>query len=333
MAAAKRTRPALRWGVVGTSTISRQMTADIQAVEDAHVVAVSSRTLEGADRFADDFLIPGRYSDYRALHAAEDVDIVYIATPHVTHFEIASDAIANGKHVLCEKPLGLNEAEVQELGARARSAGVFLMEGMWMKFNPLHIKLLELIDAGTIGEVRSARASFGLPFPRDDSSRWKSGGSSLLDQGIYAVTLAEMLFGRPETITAAGTVGDHNVDLRGHYTMTYSADRHFQGASSQVEFLDLTATVSGTGGLIALDQGFWYTSRLTIHTAREGHIFTEVVDTGREGNGFVPMLRAVLDAVRRGDLEHPLHTTEIAARAYATMDEIRRQVTETSRPT
>ena len=135
---------------------------------------------------------------------ASDIDAVYIATPHVTHFDIASEAIAAGKHVLCEKPLGMNEREVRELAARAADAGVFLMEAMWMKFNPLYARLAQLIADGVLGDVRSVRAAFGAAFPQDGSSRWMPGGSTLLDQGIYPVTLAHMLLGRPRRCPHAG---------------------------------------------------------------------------------------------------------------------------------
>ena len=74
-----------------------------------------------------------------------------------------------------------------ELAAIASESGAFLMEAMWMKFNPLYLRLREIVDAGAIGEIRSVRSSFGAPFPRDDSSRWKPGGSALLDQGTWHV--------------------------------------------------------------------------------------------------------------------------------------------------
>ncbi|NKF32302.1 Gfo/Idh/MocA family oxidoreductase, partial [Pseudomonas sp. BGM005] len=111
-------------------------------------------------------------------------------TPHVTHFDYARQALELGRHVLCEKPIALNAHEVRELASIAARSGAFLMEAMWMKFNPLHQRVVEIVQSGAIGEVRSVRGAFGAPFPRDDSSRWKPGGSTLLDQGIYPVTLA-----------------------------------------------------------------------------------------------------------------------------------------------
>lgn len=259
---------------------------------------------------------------------ASDIDAVYIATPHVTHFDIASEAIAAGRHVLCEKPLGMNEREVRELSARAVDAGVFLMEAMWMKFNPLYTRLAQLIADGVLGEVRSVRAAFGGAFPQDGSSRWMPGGSTLLDQGIYPVTLAHMLLGRPETVTARGTVRPDGVDLREEFTLGYADTRFAHGASSMVEWIDPSAAVSGTEAYVTIPGGFWYASQLTVHHPLPwGQRRQEVVEVQREGNGYVPMLRAVVDAIRAGALEHPLHTAAATAEIYSTLDEIRRQIT------
>ena len=184
----------VKWGLIATGEISRQMTADFQLIEHATVTAVSSRDRARGTAFAEEFGITSHYDDYRRLLDSA-IDAVYIGTPHATHFAIAKEAIEHGKHVLCEKPIGLTAAETRELGRVAQLNGVFLMEAMWMKFNPLHVRLLELLREGCIGDVRSVHATFGIPFPRDNSSRWKAemGGSALLDQGIYPVTLAHMV--------------------------------------------------------------------------------------------------------------------------------------------
>ena len=317
----------LRWGVVGTGAISRQMVADLALVGDATVIAVASREVDRADAFAEEFGIAERFSS-RSEMFASDIDAVYIATPHVTHFEIASEAIAAGRHVLCEKPLGMNEREVRELGARAARAGVFLMEAMWMKFNPLYARLAALIAEGVLGDVRSVRAAFGAAFPHDGSSRWMSGGSALLDQGIYPVTLAHMLLGRPETVSARGTVRADGVDLREDFTLGYADARFAHGASSMVEWIDPSAAVSGTDAYVTIAGGFWWASQLTIHHPLPwGQRRQEVVEVEREGNGYVPMLRAVTEAIRGGALEHPLHTAAATAEIYSTLDEIRRQIT------
>jgi len=314
----------LRWGIVGTGGISRQITSDLRLVADAAIVAVSSRHSASADEFADEFGIPQRFDDYAAM-LDSDIDAVYIGTPHVTHFELARRALLRGRHVLCEKPIGLDATEVRQLADIARSSGVFLMEAMWMKFNPLHRLLLDLVRDGAIGEVRSVRAAFGAPFPQDGSSRWQPGGSTLLDQGIYPVTLGHMMLGEPSSITAAGVVRDDGVDLSENFTLHFPGARFAQGAASMVEFLDQSASISGTLGWITIDSGFWYGSRLAVHRFSMAEGETVIPhETVREGFGYTPMLREVTAAIQRGELEHPWHTMADAARVFDSLDEIRR---------
>ena len=123
----------------------------------------------------------------------------------------------------------------------------------------------QLIADGVLGEVRSVRAAFGAAFPQDGSSRWMPGGSTLLDQGIYPVTLAHMLLGRPETVSARGTVRADGVDLREDFSLGYADARFAQGASSMVEWIDPSAAVSGTDAYVTIAGGFWWASQLTIH--------------------------------------------------------------------
>jgi predicted dehydrogenase len=315
----------LRWGIVGTGAISEQIASDFALVRDCEVTAVCSRSLQSADAFAERFEIENRFDDYDIMLGSE-IDAVYIGTPHVTHFELARRALLAGRHVLCEKPLALNAEQVRELALIAEDSNRFLMEAMWMKFNPLYLKLGELIYAGAIGDVRSVRSSFGAPFPRDDSSRWKRGGSTLLDQGIYPVTLSHMFLGDPARITASGVMRDDGVDLSEYFTLTYTDGRFAHGAASMVDYLDLTAAVAGTSGWVAIEPGFWFASALTLHRYTPAGPVAERIEVTREGHGYVPMLREVTATILHGGVEHPRHTIEQTARTFDILDEIRRQV-------
>lgn len=319
------TADALRWGIVGTGTICNQMAADFALVPESEVVAVCSRSMTTADAFAQTFDIANRFDDYDRM-LASDIQAVYIGTPHVTHFELARTALLAGCHVLCEKPLALNAEQVRELAQIAQDSKRFLMEAMWMKFNPLYVKLGELIRAGAVGDVRSVRSSFGVPFPRDDSSRWKRGGSTLLDQGIYPVTLSHMILGDPARITASGVMRDDGVDLSEYFTLTYTDGRFAHGAASMVDYLDLTAAIAGTSGWVAIEPGFWFASALTLHRYTQTGPVAELIEVTREGHGYVPMLREVTATIFRGEMEHPRHTLDQTARTFDILDEIRRQV-------
>lgn len=314
--------PLVRWGIVGTGSISEHMTADLQMVHNAEVVAVTSRDADRAREFGDKFGIAARYSSLTDM-LDSDIDAVYIGTPHITHFDIAAAAIDAGRHVLCEKPIGMSATEVRELGDRAARRGVFIMEAMWMKFNPLFVQLVDLVAAGRIGEVHSGRGGFGIPFPQDGSSRWKPGGSALLDQGIYPVTLAHMFLGQPDEVTARGVVRSDGVDLSEHFTLDYADGRYFQGAVSMTRWLDLSAAISGSQGWITIDGPFWAATSLTIHSYDHTGETRVPVAVDREGHGYVPMLRAVTESIGRGEHEHPLHTMDAAARVFDTLGEIR----------
>src|SRR5699024_2942583 len=139
------------------------------------------------------------------LFSRGDVDVVYIATPADTHTAITLEALDARKHVLVEKPIATSSDDAALLFARAAAADRFLMEAMWMRFNPLHRELIERIIGGELGTIRSVRASFGTPFfVRPGKERPEDGGSILRDRGIYPVTLAHWFLGEPRDLHAGG---------------------------------------------------------------------------------------------------------------------------------
>ena len=318
-----------RWAVIGTGSISEQMTADLLLAENAAVAAIASRDPRTAAAFARRFGVEsfGTLDDVLDL---DEVDAVYIGTPHATHLEVARRAIERGKAVLCEKPATVDSEQLDELIALARDAGVFFMEAMWMKFAPAFRHMLEQLRNAEIGEVRSVRASFGIPFPRDGSSRWRADmrGSALLDQGIYPVTLAIAALGLPDDVTASGVVRDDGVDLSEQATLLYGDGRFAQLASSMVEFVDPSASISGTRGWITVDAPFWAATGYTVHRPSGEDFFAkEVHDFPREGHGYTPMLRAVSDAIAEGLREHPWHTWQQALEVSRILDLIRDRIT------
>ncbi|WP_210479448.1 Gfo/Idh/MocA family protein [Naasia sp. SYSU D00948] len=321
---------AVQWAVVGTGKISRSVLPDLLLSGDAHVRTVYSRSSDKAESFAAEYGVGQWTSDYDALLADPAVQAVYLATPFAIHHAMTRAALEAGKHVLVEKPIALTAAEVGDLFALARSRGLFLMEAMWMKFNPAFRHLLELLATGRIGEPRNLRAGFGLPFPTDGGSRWDlaRSGSTLLDQGIYPVTFAHAVFGEPESVYARGSVRPDGLDLAEHFTLEYSDGRFAQCASSMVDFADPTASVSGRLGWISIPGLFWTSTSLRVHADGWDAMVANPhpVDFPKEGNGYVPMLRAVGQAIREGRTEHPLHTGADTEAVFRTMDAIRAQL-------
>ena len=313
----------LTWGIIGTGDISERLVADLVAVHDARVTAVWGRSVERADHFARTNGIPFATVSLDEFLARADVDVVYIATPAHTHADIAVEALRAGKHVLIEKPIAASTDDAERVYAAAAMAGRFAMEAMWMRFNPLHVELIDRIRDGLLGAAHSVRASFGTPFQaRGRILTPAQGGSILRDRGIYPVTLAHWFLGEPTSLAASGVFED-GTDIEGHATLEYRL-AFAQLAWSGIRFLDLTATVSGERGWITIDPMFWAGSRARVHAGSAERIFgaPEVIEYPRQGNGYGPMLAAVTDAIGRGRLEHPWHSHADSLAITRTLDAV-----------
>jgi predicted dehydrogenase len=321
-----------RWAFIGTGDISRRLASDLLTVEPGGIAAVWGRTEQHAHDFADDYGIAFASDSLEHVLGLDTVDIVYIATPAATHCAFALEALAAGKHVLVEKPMSTNATDTARIFTAARDVGRFAMEAMWMRFNPLHVEIRERISDGLIGKVNCVRASFGTPFQaRGRILSPAQGGSILLDRGIYPITLAQWFLSEPTAIAATGDFQD-GVDVRGHADLEY-AHGFAQLAWSGIDFLDLSATVSGEHGWITVDPMFWAGTRARIHAGSIQRIFVEpeTIEHPRQGNGYQPMLTSVLSALDDGLLEHPWHGREDTVRSARTMDAVLAEMSEATR--
>ncbi len=320
----------VRWGVVGTGGIARRTVADLRLTETAEVVAVASRRQESADAFAAAWNLPHAFGDYDRLCASPEVDAVYIGTPHSTHFAYAAQALAAGKHVLCEKPLTMSADEAAELGRIASENGVFLMEAMWMKFSPAMRHAMRAIEDGVIGEPRFLQAGLGFPVPEDGPRRYwdpELGGGALYDMGIYTVALAQMLFGQVGSVTASGSMREDGVDLHEAYLLHFPSGAVAQLVTSITFFVPPKGWIGGTKGSIGFGEPLWSPGALTIVTGTPP-VPPDVQELAfpTEGAGYVPMFRAVDERILSGEIEHPLHPIAATVEALHTMELIRREL-------
>ncbi len=215
----------LHWGILGTGTIAKTFAAGVAASESGQVVAVGSRDQATANAFGDQFSIPRRHGSYEALLADPQVQAVYISTPHPMHKQWAIAAADAKKHILCEKPIGVNAAEAEAIIAAARRNDVFLMEAFMYRCHPQVAKVLELIREGAIGTVRVIQATFSFHWPieHDEKSRLLANdmaGGGILDVGCYPTSLCRMIagaavakpFAEPSELVATGYLGKTGVD-------------------------------------------------------------------------------------------------------------------------
>ncbi|MGI5503260.1 Gfo/Idh/MocA family protein [Lentzea sp. CA-135723] len=286
----------MTWGVIATGGIAHAVTADMLKA-GVSVGAVSSRDIAKARQFAEKFGIPRAYGSYQELLADPEIKIVYVATPHGQHHEVVLAALDAGKNVLCEKALALTVAQVEEMIERARSKQLFLMEAMWTRFNPLVRRIVAAVRNGEIGEVRQIRADFGFSHAYDANDRlWakEAGGGSILDLGVYPISLAHLLLGVPTEIHAHGSLAPGGVDADAGILLGYENGAHALLGCSLTASTGAVATIVGTKGRVDLPESFFNPTRALINGVE--HVI--------EDGGYTHQIRAVDDGVAQGSVEH-----------------------------
>ncbi len=213
----------LRWGILGTGAIAHAFAEGLKTSRTGRLVAVASRTREGAERFGAEFDVPNRHGGYDDLLADGEVDAVYISTPHPMHAQWAVRAAEAGKHILCEKPLGLNHAQAMAIVEAAREHDVFLMEAFMYRCHPQIARLVEILRAGTIGEIRLVDAVFSFSVSVPPEHRLLNpelGGGGILDVGCYCTSMARLVagaaagtdFAEPLEVSGSAHIGPTGVD-------------------------------------------------------------------------------------------------------------------------
>ncbi|MWA10793.1 gfo/Idh/MocA family oxidoreductase [Streptomyces sp. BA2] len=319
----------MRWGILATGGIAASFTANLLDMPDAEVVAVASRTDASAKAFAERFGIPRAYGEWGALAEDEDIDVVYVATPHASHRAAAGLCLDAGRAVLCEKAFTLNAREARELVTLARRRGLFLMEAMWMYCHPLIRRMKALVDDGAIGEVRTVQADFGLAGPFPPAHRLRDpaqGGGSLLDLGVYPVSFAQLLLGEPSGVSARATLSDEGVDLQTGMLLSYESGAHAVLHCSINAGTPVTASVTGSRGRIDVSNGFFFPDRFVLH--REGRDPEEFAASPEYGprDSLKHEAAEVMHRLRAGDTESPLVPLDGTLAVMRTLDAVRERI-------
>lgn len=182
----------INWAILGTGVVANEMA---QALKNAgkKVYAVGNRTHEKAIAFAEKYGIEKVYDDFHEMFSDEEVDVIYITTPHNTHIDFMTEALSHGKHILCEKAITLNREELEKAEKLAKEKQVVLAEAMTIYHMPLHKKLRKMVSDGTIGDVEMIQINFGSFKEYNMENRFFNpnlAGGALLDIGVYAISLA-----------------------------------------------------------------------------------------------------------------------------------------------
>lgn len=313
----------LVWGIAATGGIAQTVGAVIVAEPGMRVAAVGSRDLGRAAALAGELGAERAYGSYAELCADPEVDAVFVATPHAQHLEVAELAIAAGKAVLCEKPLAASLADAERMVRLARDAGVFLMEAMWMRFNPL---IQRIAAEERLGEIRSVQATFGFVRPYDPEDRlWNpaTGGGALLDLGVYPFALAQLLLGKPDELHLTGTLGPSGVDAETGALLTYPGGARALLDTSLVSPMPNSAAVVGTEMRADIDAPFWAPSRIVLRrpgAEPEEHLLDPA------NGGYQGEVREVRKALAAGLTESEIMPLDESLAVMRLLEEARRRL-------
>lgn len=324
----------VRWGILATGKIATAFVRNLALLEECEVAAVAARRQESADAFADEHGIGTAYGDYRALVEDPAVDVVYVATPHALHRAHVELAFEAGKPALCEKALTLNAPDAEHLVALARERNLFLMEGMWMRCNPLVRRLQQLLDTGVLGEVRQVRADIGFLVDKPPTDRLLDlalGGGALLDMGIYPLTFAHLFLGPPSSVAAAAVLSEAGVDVNLALSLGYDSGAVAALSATMTAWSPRTASIATDLGRIDVPAGFHNPSSVT-WTAYDtdpdlgGPADPVEIHEERIGTGLAHEALEVVRCLRNGETESPLVPLAETVAMLRLMDRIREQI-------
>lgn len=315
----------IRFGIVGTGNIGHRFAEAIKNVEEAELVAVASRKQETADAFADEFSIPIRFSSYEAMAKSDEIDFAYIALPHSFHCEASCLMMNNGKNVICEKPMAVNEKQGIEMFECAKKNNVFLMEAMWARLVPGTVKLMSLVSDGVIGEPRGVECKFC--YAMDDELdhhifKNENGGGSLLDVGVYGLHFAKWYLGEKVTDLSAYADMYENTDSHLCALLKYESGAIADISSATLLRKPNEGYIYGKKGYIHMER-FYAPQRLEIHL-NDGR--EEIIEAKYKGNGFEEQIAHCCECINIGLKESPINTAEATLFVLRQMDEIRKKI-------
>ena len=320
--------PPLKWGILAPGGIANKFADAVRDFTAGTVVAVGSRDAGRAADFAEGHGIPRSYGSYADLVADDEVEAVYVASPHSGHREHALLAINAGKHVLIEKALARNSSEVEDIFAAAQQHRVFAMEAMWTRHLPHMAEVRRRVADGAIGEIVTLAADHGQALDLPNDHRLKSpelAGGALLDLGVYPIAFCVDLLGAPVEVKALGRLTDTGVDGHVSLVLDYGGKTLAVLDTTLWTKTPTTAVVSGTEGSIEIDGDFYAPNRTRLRKADRSRTVVEEWG-GPIDNGFQFEAAEVARCVADGKQESARMTWASSRAVIGVLDEARRQV-------
>ncbi|MFT5838055.1 MAG: putative dehydrogenase [Flavobacteriales bacterium] len=315
------------WGVIGPGNIANTFAKAMACSKKGKILAVASRSQERAADFAKTYQIEKTYSDYEQMLADPNVDIIYIATPHNFHYQQAKICLEAGKHVLVEKPCTVNAQQMQILVELAKSKKLLLQEALWSRFMPCLSQLRQLLNEGIIGDIQYIQSEIGFAFQKSEKSRLlkaELAGGSLLDLGIYSVTVSQFLLQEhPDKVDAMGQLTDQQVDGHVSANMHYASGRYAQFTCSMLSQTSNTMRIVGTEGFVNLPACFWDTDTASIFRDQQ---LVQSINIPHPVNGFEYQIEESMMCIEQNMQCSELMSHHDSIGVMSVMDDIREQI-------
>ncbi|MFD2562051.1 Gfo/Idh/MocA family protein [Aquimarina rubra] len=318
-------RKQYNWGIIGCGKIAHKFAEDIKTIPNATLYAVASRDLKKAKEFGKTYNVYSCYGSYQELATNPDIHIIYIATPHVFHFENTLLCLSHKKAVLCEKPFAMNTKQVEEMIAMAKNNDIFLMEALWTYFLPHYKHVINVIKSNELGKVKSLKADFGFASTYDPENRVfnkKLGGGSLLDVGIYPLFAALSILGYPDKIEANAKFNESGIDENCTMLLFYKNNIQASLYSSITEKTNIEAIIELEKGTIIIHSRFHEPSSVTITSDGISKLYEFPVTT----NGYSYEAIHVQEMLAQGNTESTIMTFDKSLQLIRLLDAVRDKI-------
>ena len=312
----------LRVGIIGAGWIAEKAAITLKNLEGASCYAIASRSLEKAQAFAEKWQVSCAYGSYSELIADENVDLVYVATPHSHHYDVTKEALENGKPCLVEKAFMANHRQAADIVRISRERKVFLAEAIWTRYQPAVQIVRQLISNGQIGTPRLITATLGYSMGNKPRiMRPDLCGGALLDLGVYAINFVRMFCDSPiEKMESQCVKSETGMDLTNAISFTFANGMLANVQSSACCVGDNIGVIAGTEGNIIIDN---INNPQRIRINKRDRVFVKDINVPKQITGYEYQFIVCKQALEEGLIEPPQMPLEETLYIMKMMDELR----------
>lgn len=314
----------MKIGILGCGVMAETFADTLRQMGEVECYAAASRTLKRAEEFAGKYGFKKAYGSYEELCADPEVELIYIATPHSSHFDNMKLCIRHKKPVLCEKSFTVNAREAEQIREYAEQEQVFVAEAIWTRYMPSRNMIQEIIDSGIIGDISVLTANLSYPISHKERiMRPELAGGALLDIGVYGVNFAMMHFGTDiERIESSVRMTDTGVDAMESITI------FFRGGRMAVLTHDIYSR-SDRKGIFYGEKGYIIVENInnpqSISVYDTEDRLVRRMDVPKQISGYEYEVLECIDAVRSGEKESTSMPLSDTIKVMEIMDQLRGQ--------